>query len=72
VKFIRIFSEAALHSRLVRIGINTAAIILFPKHRKFYAAGIRHEFQRKPKSKLGVLLRVNRTKQPDNPTYLIP
>jgi len=56
MKFSRIFAETALHSRLARIAIHLAAILMFPKRWRFYLAGIRREFQRRPISTLGRLL----------------
>jgi hypothetical protein len=56
MKLSPIFAEACLHHRLARVGLNLAALILFPRHFRFYAAGIRRGFQKAPESRLGVLL----------------
>lgn len=62
MKFTRIFADSCLHSRLARMAVNATALIIFPKHRKFYIAGIKREFQKPPKSKLGPLLAVHLAK----------
>jgi len=59
MKFNRIFAEGCLHSRLARAAVNAAAVVFFPQHRKFYFEGIKREFHRPPKSKLGPLLAVH-------------
>jgi hypothetical protein len=49
-------SEGALHFRTVRVMINAAAWVMFPKHRAFYAAGMRRGLHRPTPSRLGILL----------------